>query len=89
MSKKDKTLSSIARMIAANDRKVASAKIERKETQCECMHKKRSGKLSLRPHKKGKTWFKCRECKDKVDFSVMTNGTEDEIREALDFYREG
>jgi hypothetical protein len=82
--KKDKKLSQIARLIAASDRKVRSAKIERKEAQCNCMHKSNGGKLRLRPSKKGKTIFKCKDCKDKVNFEIMTNGTADQIMERID-----
>lgn len=84
--KKDKKTvgSQIAKLLSASKKKMREAKLEKKKYQCDCQHGSEKGKVWLRPLKgETSTLFKCKECKDKVDFEIVFGKSPKEIRKAV------
>ena len=85
MSKKNKQLSQIAKLLMTNRKKIRIAKLEKRKAQCECLHQSPKGNTWLRADKKhkadGEPIVKCKECKDRVDLGPIFNKDRAGIRE--------
>lgn len=84
--KKNPAASQIAKLLSASKKKMREAKFEKKKYQCDCQHGSEKGKVWLRPIKDGgnaSTLFKCKECKDKVDFGIVFGKSPKEIRKEV------
>ena len=85
MSKKKKrSENQIERIMAECNKKMRSVKFEKKQAQCDCVHKSPTGKTWLR-HVGGKDSFvlRCKKCKKKVDLNPLRDKNAEETKDYI------
>lgn len=74
----------IERILRECDKKMRSVKFERKEAQCNCMHKSDGGKTWLRrPGNKASYTLRCKKCRRKIDFSKLKDKNGEQTRKYI------